>query len=128
MPDGAGGGLRLDVQTFDHAINGLDKFWSFGAEAVDVDLAIGAGRGKIRASRIKVKVLCWFREISQVKDSIGIGDVDYLDNQFTNGRSESRQMDGFDRSTYSLATAAHCPSGDKAMSRIGRVLRVSILS
>lgn len=31
-------------------------------------------------------------------------------------------------STHSLATAAHCPSGDRAISRMGRVHRVSIFS
>lgn len=72
-------------------------------------------------------MLDWFRLFAEIQDARHVADIHDLDDEFTAGR-QSHGSSASGKDTYSLATATHALSGDRARSRIGREQRTSIFS
>lgn len=78
MPYGSGSRFRLDVEVTDQSVNLSNQLRLFCAELVDIDDAVDARRGDIRATRIERKVFCRLGQMAKIEYLEGIGDVDDL--------------------------------------------------
>ena len=127
MPYGSRARFGLDIETANQPIDLPHQHRLFSAELVDIDNAVRAGRSDVGATGIERKVFCGLRQVAEIEHLISIGNIDDLYGELATGYQYFNASNSWLR-THSLATAAHCPSGDRAISRIGSVHRVSIFS
>ncbi len=81
MPYGSRTRLGLDIEAADHAINFSDQLRLFGANFVDIDNAVGTGRGDVRAAGIERKVFCGLGQVAKIEHLVCVDDIDHLDDE-----------------------------------------------